>query len=132
MHFSSLDFDLLIYLCVLCCSVFDVAEPSKPAEQKPSGALVLPSVIVVVPNPPPSTIVANGGAGLVACSYADARSTAQWVFWFLDHMKNTVDDQEGNQSHFFNSLRYLYSLQHVLISVCSLDCQAGSSQQGSY
>jgi hypothetical protein len=81
---------------------------SNPTEQKPSGVLVLPSVTATIPGPLPSAIVVIGGAGLVACSYADTRSSTQQVLQFLDRMKNAVDDREGNQFRWFNSLGCVY------------------------
>jgi hypothetical protein len=91
---------------------------SNPAKQKPSGVLVLPSVTATIPDPLPSAIVAIGGASLVACSYADAGSSTQQVLQFLDHMKNAVDDREGNQFHWFNSLgcvHFCWLIFHIFI-----------------
>jgi hypothetical protein len=40
---------------------------------------VIPSIVATVPKPSPLATVVTGGVGLVACSYANARSSAQWV-----------------------------------------------------
>jgi hypothetical protein len=71
----SLHSNLLICWCVLCRREPDVAEPSKAVEQKPFDTLVLPSVTAAFTSSP-SVTVSNGGAGLTACNYADARSLA--------------------------------------------------------
>jgi hypothetical protein len=59
---------------------------------------VLHSSTAVASDPSPSAIVVKGGAGLVACDYADARASAQRVLQYLDRMKNVVDDREGSKS----------------------------------
>jgi hypothetical protein len=92
-----------------CCRTPDVFEPSKAVEQKPSHALVLLSSGATAPNPSPSMTVVKGGTGLVVCDYADAGAYAQRVLQYLEHMKNMVDDREGNRSNFFKSLGCLYS-----------------------
>jgi hypothetical protein len=59
--------------------------------QKPSGALVLPSVAAASTSSP-SRIVAKVGAGLIVCNYADARSFAQRVLQYLESLKNMETD----------------------------------------
>jgi hypothetical protein len=93
----------------LCCRTPYVFESSKAVEQKPSHALVLLSSGATAPDPSPSMTVVKGGTGLVACDYADARAYPQQMLQYLDHMKNAVDDREGNRSDFFKSLGCLYS-----------------------
>jgi hypothetical protein len=72
---SFLSSDLLLCRCILCCRVSDTAESSGPTKQKPSGTIVLLSPAAAAPNPSPLATVAQGGAGLMACSYANARSS---------------------------------------------------------
>jgi hypothetical protein len=59
---------------VLYCRALDAAEPSKAAEQKPYDALVTSSMAAASAPPP------LAGACLTACSYNDARSSAQCMF----------------------------------------------------
>jgi hypothetical protein len=70
-----------------------------PVEQKPSGTIVLPSPTVT-----------QGGAGLMACSYGDAMSSAQQVLQYLDHMKSVVDDQP---------IPFQFFTMHVVLLTCS-------------
>jgi hypothetical protein len=47
------------------------------------------------------------GAGLTACSNADARSSAQRILWYLESLKDVEADREGNMSS-FATLGYLF------------------------
>jgi hypothetical protein len=52
--------------------------------------------------PPPSV-----GVGLMACSYNDARFSAQRVLQYLESLKDGEADREGNRSS-FNASNYLF------------------------
>jgi hypothetical protein len=82
---------------VLYCRTSNTGEPSKAAEQKPVGVLATASVTVASAPPPLE------GVGLTTCTYNDARSSAQRVFWYLKSLKNAAADQEGNRSSFIAS-----------------------------
>jgi hypothetical protein len=51
--------------------------------------------MVVASAPPPLA-----GASLTTCSNADAMSSAQWILQYLESLKDTEVDQEGNMSSF--------------------------------
>jgi hypothetical protein len=59
----------------------DADEPSKDDEQKLVNVLVTSSG-AATSAPPPSV-----RAGLMACSYNDARHSAQWVLQYLERLK---------------------------------------------
>jgi hypothetical protein len=71
---------------VLCCKV----------------PLAIETPIVIAQEPPASASEPSSSAsaiealwGLVACEYAVARASAHQVLQFLDKMKNTADDRDG-------------------------------------
>jgi hypothetical protein len=81
-----------------------ITEASKPVDWKPSGVVVMLPPMATTSDPSSSVATTQMGAGLVACNYADARTSAPWVLQFLDHMENVLDDREGNWSDFSNPL----------------------------
>jgi hypothetical protein len=69
-------------------------KPSKDAEQQPVIAQTTPS-LAVVSTPPPLA-----GTGLMACSNAEARSSAQWILRYLESLEDAEADREGNMLSF--------------------------------
>jgi hypothetical protein len=76
---------------MLLCRTSDTDEPSKAAEQKPVNVLATSSRAAALAPPP---LV---GAGLMACSYNNARSSAQRVLRYLESLKDAEADREGNR-----------------------------------
>jgi hypothetical protein len=77
---------------VLYCRTPDASELSKAAEQKPVDVMVTSPMATA--SAPPSL----AGACLMACTYNDTRSSAQWVLGYLESLKNVEADQKGNRS----------------------------------
>jgi hypothetical protein len=77
---------------VLYCRTPNASEPSKAIEQKPVDKLMTSSMATAT-APPPSV-----GAGLMACTYNDTRSSAQRVLSYLESLKDVKADQKGNRS----------------------------------
>jgi hypothetical protein len=65
----------------------------------------------------------------MACTYNDARASAQWVLSYLESLKDVEADQKGNRSSLTTS-NYLFFCWSYSLYLCSLVCQAGGSQQG--
>jgi hypothetical protein len=78
---------------MLYCRTHDANEPSKAVEQKHVDVLAISSIATATASAPPPSM----GAGLMACTYNDTRSSAQWVLSYLESLKDVEVDQKGNR-----------------------------------
>jgi hypothetical protein len=88
---------------MIICRKPDKSESSKAAKQQPDIRQITPSVVVSSILPP------MAGIGLTTCSNADARHCARRVLQYVDSLKDTEIDQEGNKSSFTASRYLLFS-----------------------
>jgi hypothetical protein len=91
-----LQFQLMLCWCAPYCRVPIVAEVSKPDDREPSAVVVMPPPSTAATEPSSSIDATKVASGLVACDYVDARASVERVLWFLDRMKNVIDDREGD------------------------------------
>jgi hypothetical protein len=74
---------------VIICRKSTDGKPSKAADQQPANVQATHSLAIVSASPP---LV---GAGLAACSNADARSSTQWILQYLESLKDVEADRKG-------------------------------------
>jgi hypothetical protein len=86
---------------LITCRKFTEDKSSKADELKPVDMQTI-SLLAAIFVPPPLA-----GAGLMACSNADAMSSAQRILQYLESLKDVEADREGNMSS-FTTLGYLF------------------------
>jgi hypothetical protein len=87
---------------MIICRKPDKSESSKAAKQQ-SAIVHITSLVVAASIPPPVV-----GTSLTACSNANARHCAQRILQYLESLKDTKANQEGNQCSFTASSFWIF------------------------